>query len=49
MPIDPSKVQWDAPDPGQVQWDDAPKAPPTSKADRFAKGLRDSIDGVRSS
>lgn len=45
MPIDPSKVQWDAPDPGQVQWDDAPKAPPTAKADRFAKGLRDSIDG----
>lgn len=46
MPIDPSKVQWDAPDPAQVQWDDAPKAPPISKAERFAKGLRDPIDGA---
>lgn len=45
MPIDPSKVQWDAPDPGQVQWDDAPKAPPMSKFERFAKGLRDPIEG----
>lgn len=45
MPIDPSKVQWDAIDPGAVQWDAQAPAAPTTKAERFARGLRDPIDG----
>lgn len=49
MQIDPKQVQWDAVPADGVQWDDAPKVPqglaPLTKAERFAKGLRDPIDG----
>jgi hypothetical protein len=31
MPIDPSKVVWDAPDPAKVQWDDEPKQKDTGQ------------------
>lgn len=44
MPIDPSQVQWDAPDPGAVQWDEPAKAAPMSKGEKFSQGLRDPIN-----
>ena len=49
MPIDPNEVKWDAIPADQAQWDDAPKQTkglaPLTKAERFARGLRDPIDG----
>ena len=49
MPIDPKSVQWDPVDPAAVQWDDQPpkpKGPPMSRGEKFARGMRDPLDGA---
>lgn len=48
MPIDPSKVVWDAPDPAKVKWDDEPKAPEKGPRQRTMDQLGGLLRGAGS-